>query len=128
MLLRNVFTKTIRDLRWPTFWVSLGMGGMTGYFALLFPTYSKIFDLNAMLEKMGPAAKILGASVGGGVIAGITGRHLHPGRGDGRDQAACRCPVDDHVEGMFLGLDRTRANRRQHQADTNRCRSHGLIS
>lgn len=64
MLLRNVFTKTIRDLRWPTFWVSLGMGGMTGYFALLFPTYSKIFDLNAMLEKMGPAAKILGASMG----------------------------------------------------------------
>jgi ABC-2 type transport system permease protein len=37
---------------------------MTGYFALLFPTYSKIFDLNAMLEKMGPAAKILGASMG----------------------------------------------------------------
>jgi ABC-2 type transport system permease protein len=40
------------------------MGGMTGYFAILFPTYSKIFDLNAMLEKLGPAAKILGATVG----------------------------------------------------------------
>jgi ABC-2 type transport system permease protein len=64
MLLRNVFTKTVRDLRWPTFWVSLGCGVMTAYFAILFPTYSKLFDLNAMLEKMGPAAKLLGASMG----------------------------------------------------------------
>ena len=32
MLLHNVFTKTFRDLRWPTFWVALGMGAMTGYF------------------------------------------------------------------------------------------------
>ena len=64
MLLRNVFTKTVRDLRWPTFWVALGMGGMTGYFAVLFPTYSKIIDLNSILDKMGPAAKLLGASVG----------------------------------------------------------------
>jgi ABC-2 type transport system permease protein len=64
MLLHNVFTKTVRDLRWPTFWVALGMGGMTAYFAILFPTYSKIIDLNDILEKMGPAAKILGASVG----------------------------------------------------------------
>ncbi|MGD0020080.1 MAG: ABC transporter permease subunit [Candidatus Limnocylindrales bacterium] len=64
MLLRNVFTKTVRDLRWPTFWVSLGCGVMTAYFAILFPTYSKLFDLNSMLEKMGPAAKILGASMG----------------------------------------------------------------
>jgi len=59
MLLRSVFAKQVRDLRWPTFWVSLGMGGMTGYFALLFPTYSKLFDLNDMLAKMGPAAKLL---------------------------------------------------------------------
>jgi ABC-2 type transport system permease protein len=64
MLLRSVFTKTIRDLRWPTFWVALGMGAMTGYFALLFPTYSKIIDLNSILEKMGPAAKLMGASLG----------------------------------------------------------------
>ncbi len=64
MLLRNVFTKTVRDLRWPTFWVALGMGAMTGYFALLFPTYSKIVDLNSILEKMGPAAKLMGASLG----------------------------------------------------------------
>jgi ABC-2 type transport system permease protein len=62
MLLRNVFTKTIRDLRWPTFWVALGMGAMTGYFAILFPTYSKLFDLSSMLAKMGPAAKLMGGS------------------------------------------------------------------
>jgi ABC-2 type transport system permease protein len=64
MLLRNVFGKQVRDLRWPTFWVSLGCGAMTAYFAILFPTYSKIFDLNAMLEKLGPAAKLFGASLG----------------------------------------------------------------
>jgi len=64
MLLHNVFTKTIRDLRWPTFWVALGMGSMTGYFALLFPTYSRLVDLNAILAKMGPAAALLGASLG----------------------------------------------------------------
>jgi ABC-2 type transport system permease protein len=64
MLLRNVFTKTVRDLRWPTFWVSLGCGVMTAYFAIQFPTYSKLFDLNAILDKMGPAVKLLGASLG----------------------------------------------------------------
>lgn len=64
MLLRNVFAKTVRDMRWPTFWVALGMGAMTGYFALLFPTYAKIIDLNSILEKMGPAAKLMGASLG----------------------------------------------------------------
>jgi ABC-2 type transport system permease protein len=37
---------------------------MTAYFAILFPTYSKLFDLNAMLAKMGPAVKLLGASMG----------------------------------------------------------------
>jgi ABC-2 type transport system permease protein len=64
MLLRDVFGKTLRDLRWPTFWVALGMGVMTGYFALLFPTYSSLFDFDEMLAKMGPAAKLLGATVG----------------------------------------------------------------
>ena len=64
MLLHNVFTKTIRDLRWPTFWVALGCGAMTGYFAILFPTYSKVLDMNDLLAKMGPMAKIFGSSVG----------------------------------------------------------------
>ena len=71
MLLRSVFGKTIRDLRWPTFWVGLGMGAMTGYFAVLFPTYSKLFDLNAMLEKMGPAAKLLGAGADASSLVGF---------------------------------------------------------
>jgi len=62
MLLRNVFTKTVRDLRWPTFWVGLGMGVMAGYMAILYPTYQKVIDIGAMLEKMGPAAKLLGGS------------------------------------------------------------------
>ena len=64
MLLRNVFTKTVRDLRWPTFWVALGCGAMTGYFALLFPTYSKIMDMNSLLAKMGPMAKLFGSQIG----------------------------------------------------------------
>jgi ABC-2 type transport system permease protein len=64
MLLRDVLGKTLRDLRWPTFWVALGMGVMTGYFALLFPTYSKIVDMQSLLDKMGPAAKLLGAQIG----------------------------------------------------------------
>ena len=64
MLLRNVFTKTVRDLRWPTFWVSLGMGGMTAYFALLYPTYARVLDLDSLLAKLGPAAKLFGAEIG----------------------------------------------------------------
>jgi ABC-2 type transport system permease protein len=64
MLLHDVLGKTLRDLRWPTFWVAIGLGVMTGYFALLFPTYSKIVDMNSLLEKMGPAAKLLGAQIG----------------------------------------------------------------
>ena len=57
MLLRNVFTKTVRDLRWPTFWVALGMGGMTGYFAILFPTYKKIVDLERDAGEDGAGGK-----------------------------------------------------------------------
>jgi ABC-2 type transport system permease protein len=64
MLLRNVFAKTVRDLRWPTLWVSLGCGLMIAYFAILFPTYNKVLDLGSILEKMGPAMKLLGASAG----------------------------------------------------------------
>ena len=71
MLLRNVFGKTIRDLRWPTFWVALGMGAMTGYFAVLFPTYSKLFDLNTMLKQLGPAAKLLGAGADASSLVGF---------------------------------------------------------
>jgi ABC-2 type transport system permease protein len=62
MLLRNVFAKTVRDLRWPTFWVALGMGSMTAYFAILFPTYSKILDIESLMAKLGPVAKLMGAT------------------------------------------------------------------
>jgi ABC-2 type transport system permease protein len=71
MLLHSVFGKTIRDLRWPTFWVGLGMGAMTGYFAFLYPTYSRLFDLNSMLAKMGPAAKLLGAGGDASTLVGF---------------------------------------------------------
>jgi ABC-2 type transport system permease protein len=59
MLLRNVFGKTIRDLRWPTFWVafSLAIGG--GYFTALYPTYVKAFDLESMMSKFPETLKAL---------------------------------------------------------------------
>jgi len=59
MLLRNVFTKTVRDLRWPTFWIALGMGAMTAYFAILFPTYSKILDVQFLDGKDGTTGQTL---------------------------------------------------------------------
>jgi ABC-2 type transport system permease protein len=59
MLLRNVFTKTLRDLRWPTFWAAFALFAIAGYFTLLFPTYSKTFDLQSLLDKIPPAMKAL---------------------------------------------------------------------
>jgi ABC-2 type transport system permease protein len=52
MLLRNVFTKTVRDLRWPTFWVALSLALGGAYFTALFKTYTQAFDLNALMQKM----------------------------------------------------------------------------
>ncbi len=63
MLLRSVFLKTVRDLRWPTFWVGLGLAGMTAYIAILFPEYQKVMDIDKILKQMGDAAKLLGADV-----------------------------------------------------------------
>jgi ABC-2 type transport system permease protein len=71
MLLRNVFTKTIRDLRWPTFWVALGMAAMTAYFAILFPTYSKTFNISELLQKMGDYGKLLGVTGDTTTLAGF---------------------------------------------------------
>jgi len=59
MLLRSVFGKTLRDLRWPTFWAALALFAIAGYFTLLYPTYSKTFDLQDLLDKMPPAMKAL---------------------------------------------------------------------
>jgi ABC-2 type transport system permease protein len=65
MLLRNVFTKTLRDLRWPTFWAGLALFLIAGYFTLLYPTYTKTFDLESLLAKIPPAMKAL---IGGELI------------------------------------------------------------
>jgi ABC-2 type transport system permease protein len=65
MLLRSVFRKTLRDLRWPTFWTSLALFAITGYFTLLFPTYSKVLNLQELLDKIPPAMK---AVIGGQFI------------------------------------------------------------
>ncbi len=59
MLLRNVFTKTVRDLRWPTFWVALSLALGGGYFTALFKTYTQVFDLNALMQNMPEAMKAL---------------------------------------------------------------------
>jgi ABC-2 type transport system permease protein len=71
MLLRNVFAKTIRDLRWPTFWVALGMAGMTAYFAILFPTYVKTFNVGELLQKMGDYGKLFGVVGDATTLAGF---------------------------------------------------------
>ena len=65
MLLRNVFTKTVRDLRWPTFWTGLALLVLAGYFTLLYPTYTKSFDLGQLIDQMPPAMK---AIIGGQFI------------------------------------------------------------
>ena len=65
MLLRNVFGKTLRDLRWPTFWAAFALFAIAGYFTLLYPTYSKTFDLQSLLDKIPPAMK---AIIGGQFI------------------------------------------------------------
>ncbi len=65
MLLRNVLAKTIRDLRWPTFWTGLGLGVLGGYFMWIYPTFTKTMDLQGMLDKFPPALKAL---IGGSIV------------------------------------------------------------
>ncbi len=59
MLLRNVFTKTVRDLRWPTFWAALALAIGGGYFTALYNAYTSMFNLSEILSKLPPAAKEL---------------------------------------------------------------------
>src|SRR5512143_3928530 len=59
MLLRNVLAKTLRDLRWPTFWTGLGMAILSGYFMWIYPTFAKTMDLQGMLDKFPDALKAL---------------------------------------------------------------------
>jgi len=65
MLLRNVFAKTLRDLRWPTFWAALALFAIAGYFTLLYPTYSSTFNLQEIIDQLPPAMK---AVIGGQFI------------------------------------------------------------
>ncbi|HEX8941086.1 MAG TPA: ABC transporter permease subunit [Candidatus Limnocylindrales bacterium] len=65
MLLRNVFLKSLRDLRWPSFWTGLGMAVLGFYFMWLYPTFGKQLDLQAMVDAFPPAIKAL---VGGSLI------------------------------------------------------------
>jgi ABC-2 type transport system permease protein len=59
MLLRNVFGKTIRDLRWPTFWVAISLAVGGGYFTALYPAYTQAFDLEEMMSKMPESIRAL---------------------------------------------------------------------
>ena len=59
MLLRNVFTKTVRDLRWPTFWVALSLALGGAYFTALFKTYTSAFDLNKLMNQIPEGMKAL---------------------------------------------------------------------
>lgn len=59
MLLRSVFGKTIRDLRWPTFWAGSAVFLLAFYFTYAFPTYSTAFNLQDLLDKIPPAMKAL---------------------------------------------------------------------
>ena len=65
MLLRSLFGKTVRDLRWPTFWVGLSLFLIALYFTFAFPAYTKALDLNSLLDKLPPAMKAL---IGGSLI------------------------------------------------------------
>lgn len=65
MLLRSVFLKTLRDLRLPIFWTGLGLAVLGAYFMWLYPTFSKLFDLQSLLSKMPPAITAL---IGGSLI------------------------------------------------------------
>ncbi len=80
MLLRNVFLKSLRDLRWPTFWTGLGLGILGFYFMWLFPTIGKMMDLQSILDAFPPALRAL---IGGQLIdlgspAGFLNMELFP--------------------------------------------------
>jgi ABC-2 type transport system permease protein len=80
MLLRNIFTKQIRDLRWPTFWAALSLGIGGAYFTWLYPTYTKAFDLNKMLSQMPESMRALigGADLDISTATGFLNVELFP--------------------------------------------------
>lgn len=64
-MLRDVLAKSLRDLRWPTFWTGLGLAVMGFYFMWIYPTFTKTLDMQAILDKFPPAIRAL---VGGTLI------------------------------------------------------------
>ncbi len=64
-MLRNVLLKTLRDLRWPTFWTGLGLGVLGFYFMWIIKTFENTFDWTGLMEEFPPAMKAL---VGGQLI------------------------------------------------------------
>ncbi len=79
MLLRNVFTKTIRDLRWPTFWTALALAIGGGYFTALYNTYTSMFKLDDLLSQLPPAAReLMGGQLDLGSATGFLNIELFP--------------------------------------------------
>lgn len=80
MLLRSVFLKTVRELRWPVFWTALGLGVLGGYFMWIFEAFTGTIDFQSMLDAFPPAIKAL---IGGTVIdlsspTGFLNMELYP--------------------------------------------------
>ena len=80
MLLRSVLLKTVRDLRWPTFWTGLGLAVFGFYFMWIIQTFESTFDWESMTDQFPPAMKAL---VGGQLIdfsspAGFLNMELFP--------------------------------------------------
>ncbi len=65
MLLHSVLLKTLRDMRWPTFWTSLGLAVLGFYFMWIINTFEGTFDWQGLMDQFPPAMKAL---VGGQLI------------------------------------------------------------
>jgi ABC-2 type transport system permease protein len=65
MLLRSVFLKTVRDLRWPVLWAGLGLGILGAYFMWIYESFTTALDFQEILDAFPPAIKAL---IGGAVI------------------------------------------------------------
>ena len=65
MLLRSVLLKSLRDVRWPTFWTSLGLAVLGFYFMWIINTFEGTFDWQGLMDQFPPAMKAL---VGGQLI------------------------------------------------------------
>ncbi len=80
MLLHNLFTKTLRDLRWPTFWVALALALGGAYFVALYPEYAKVLDIQGMLDKLPESVRQLmaGTEIDASSATGFLNIELFP--------------------------------------------------